>query len=53
MSLKKTQMFTKTVIFAEYFVLANMVLYKMFVFTDKYVMLATSNFTPTQALIVI
>ena len=33
----------------EYFVLANMVLYKMFVFADKYVILATSNFTPTQA----
>ena len=46
MSLKITQKFTKTVIFAEYFVLASTVFHKNFIFADKYVILAASNVTP-------
>ena len=49
MSLKKSQMFTKTVISTEYVVLANTVFYENFIFTDKYVILATLSFTATEA----
>ena len=47
MSLKITQMFTKTVIFVEYFVLASTVFHENFVFTDKYIILAILSVTPT------
>ena len=49
MSLKKSQMFMKKVISTEYVVLANTVFYKNFIFDDKYIILATLSFTPTEA----
>ena len=48
MSLKKRQMFTKTVISAEYVILANTVFYEKFVFADKYVILTASHVTPSE-----
>ena len=48
MSLKKRQMFTKTVISTEYVILASTVFYEKFVFANKYVILAPSSVTPSE-----
>ena len=46
-------MFTKTVISTEYVILASTVFYEKFVFADKYVILARSSATPSEAKVVI
>ena len=48
MSLKKRQMFKKTVISAKYVILASMVFYEKIVFADKYIILAASRVTPSE-----
>ena len=46
-------MFMKTVISAEYVILASTFFYKKFVFTDKYVIIACLSATPSEAKVVI
>ena len=46
-------MFPKTVISAEYVILASTFCYEKFVFADKYVILARSSATPSETKVVL